>query len=434
MKPGAFSSQAWKSAAQVENAQRWLLTAHAGYCAQNSPYYRTVFAAADINPGDITPATLAHLPATDKATFTQRNADFLAVPQEQIVDVVLSSGTTGEATSVMYTERDLQRLAHNEALSFTACGVDSGDVALLTCTMDRCFVAGLAYQLGLRQLGAVVIRNGAATLESHANLIHRFNPTVLVGVPTFLRKLALFLKENGSNPAATTVERLVCIGEPLRDADMEPLRLGSDLELLWDAGAYSTYASSEIVSSFCECSARHGGHLLPELAIVEIVDDDGNVLAPGEHGEVVVTPLQVEGMPLLRFKTGDVSFLITEPCACGRITPRLGPILGRKSQMMKFRGTTLYPQSLFAVLGGIPAVTEFYVVATSEDRLADRISVHAAVSDNTCSAEWIAERLQSRLRVKPDVFIEPEKTVAKKVFASGSRKAVRFIDRRNKRL
>jgi phenylacetate-CoA ligase len=407
-----------------------MLREHVGHCRRHSPFYRELLAQEGVEPDEVTLENLSQIPPTDKAAFARRNDDFLAVPAEHVVDIVLSSGTTGAPTTVMYSENDLRRLAYNEATAFAGCGVARDCVALLTCTIDRCFIAGLAYQMGLRQIGASVIRNGNASLQSHFDLIRRLSPTVLVGVPTFLRKLALFFQQNGADPAGTPVRKLVCIGEPLRDAGMAPLKLGADIESLWNAEAFSTYATSETVSSFCECTARNGGHLIPELAVVEIVDDSGRPLPPGAHGEVVITPLNVEAMPLLRFKTGDISFLMTEPCPCGRVTPRLGPILGRKSQMIKLKGTTLYPQSILSTLSGMAGVTEYYVVATSEDHLADQLTVHAAVSGGDCSAQAISERLQAQLRVRTNVIIEPEEAVARQVFALGSRKAVRFVDRR----
>lgn len=424
------SRNAWHSAQHIADTQQQLLRDHLAHCRAHSPYYRAVLAG--IIPDEITLDSLARLPFTDKTLFSEHTAEFLAVPPDQIVDIVVSSGTTGTPSTVMYTERDLQRLAHNEALSFAACGVTRKDVVLLTCTLDRCFIAGFAYQMGLRRLGAAVIRNGASTLQSHCDLVCRMKPTVLVGVPTFLRKLGLYLREKGVDPAATSVRALVCIGEPLREADLSPLQLSTDLESLWQAAAYSTYASSETVSTFCECAARRGGHLQPDLVIVEIVDPAGNRLPAGGHGEVVLTPLQCEGMPLVRFKTGDISFLIEEPCSCGRVTPRLGPILGRLSQMIKTKGTTVYPLSILAALSSIPGISDYYVVATSEDRLSDQLTVHAAISaGHDCSRDSIAAQLQARLRVKADLVIEPEAAIAREVFASGSRKAVRFIDRRN---
>jgi len=164
---------------------------------------------------------------------------------------------------------------------------------------------------------------------------------------------------------------------------------------------------------------------------VEIVDGAGRRLPSGERGEVVITPLQCEGMPLVRFKTGDTSFLIEDPCSCGRITPRLGPILGRQSQMIKTKGTTVYPLSILAALDSMPGISDYCVIVTSEDRLSDHLTVHAAVlSGHDCSPEAIAEQLQCRLRVKTSVVIKPEAEIARAIFGAESRKPNRFIDRR----
>lgn len=414
----------------IQQIQENRLREHLVYCREHSPYYQKSLRDTEINCKHVTIDQLCKLPFTEKSDIEQYNEDFCAVSCEKVVDIVLSSGTTGVPTRVVYTDCDLQRLAYNEAKSFAGCGITTEDVVLLTCTMDRCFVAGLAYFLGIRSLGAAVIRNGHNNLESHAEIIRRMNPTVIVGVPTFLRKLGLYLREKGMDAGKTTVSKLVCIGEPLRDKRLKLLKIGDDMQNIWQAQAFSTYASSEIVTTFCECSAQQGGHLHPDLAIIEIVDDNGNVLSPGTIGEVVVTPIAVEGMPLIRFKTGDVSFLIDEPCSCGRFSPRLGPILGRKKQMMKVRGTTLYPQAVYSALEEIDSISEYYITVTSESALSDNITIHAAVKDTSCTAEIIQEKLQARLRVKPIIVITDEETIKQQVYTSKSRKPVRFLDRR----
>jgi len=296
--------------------------------------------------------------------------------------------------------------------------------------MDRCFVAGLAYFLGIRAIGAAAIRNGHGSLESHMEIIMKMNPTVVVGVPTFLRKLGIYLREKGADPGKTAVSKLVCIGEPLRDERLKLLKIGDDLQRTWQAKAFSTYASSEIVTTFCECSAQQGGHLHQDLAILEIVDENGAVLAPGNIGEVVVTPMGVAGMPLIRFKTGDVSFMTDQACSCGRNSPRLGPILGRKKQMMKLRGTTIYPQAIYALLEEINLINEYYVVVTSESDLSDFITVYVSVKDKACTANMIQDKLQSRLRVKPAVVIDNEANITQQVYAQKSRKPIRFINKR----
>jgi phenylacetate-CoA ligase len=415
---------------EISRVQDGLLRKHVRYLAAHSPYYRALFTAQGIDAARITINTLHTLPLTDKTALSLANDDFLAVPLSQIVDIVLSSGTTGRPTTVMYTENDLQRLAYNEELSFTSCGLTRDDSVLLTCTMDRCFIAGLAYFSGLRSLGAAVIRNGLSSVDSHLEILQRLKPTAIVGVPTFLLKLGQYMKSQNIDPRGAGIKKLICIGEPIRDRGLAFLRIGESLEEVWGAKIYSTYASSETITSFCECIAQQGGHLHPDLAVVEIVNEQGEVLPPGEPGEVVMTPLAIEAMPLLRFKTGDISFVIDGPCACGRRSIRLGPILGRKKQMIKFRGTTLYPNSLYTVLDSFPGISEYYVTATSDYDLSDMIKVTVAVSNASCTAGMIMDKLQAHLRVRPEVIIASEESVRKQVYTGNSRKLIRFVDKR----
>ena len=253
-------------------------------------------------------------------------------------------------------------------------------------------------------------------------------PTAVIGVPSFLRHLGLEAKER--NADCSSVRRLICIGEPVRDEQMRLSGLGAQLAAIWGAPIHSTYASSEIVSSFCECTATCGGHLIPDLAIVEILDDEGKPLPDGEIGEVVVTPMRITGMPLVRFRTGDVSFLMREPCACGRYSPRLGPILGRRAQMLKCRGTTLYPRALNSVLDVAPEVAEYYVVASGED-LSDRLEVVVALREPGSSTEALAARLKAKCRLNIPIREVSLEEARKQIF-SVSRKPIRFLDLRRK--
>jgi len=402
------------------------LQEHIQYCQEHSPFYSERLKG--VNPAGVTRETLKYLPFTDKNELSRQNDAFFAATPERVVDIVFSSGTTGYPVKIAYTEKDLQRLAENERRALAGCRLSSKDIVLLTCTMDRCFVAGLAYFSGVRALGAAAVRNGLGSLESHAEILRRTNATAIIGVPTFLRKLAGFLIGQGIDPAALPVRRLICIAEPLRDAGMTPLKVASDLEQLWNANVYSTYASSETITTFCECEAQQGGHLLEDLAVVEIVDDDGVLLPDGEVGEVVVTPLQIEGAPLIRFRTGDLSFLMNEPCVCGRTTPRLGPILGRKQQMMKISGTTLYPQAVFNALDEVGGISEYYIEVEQLNELSETLRIVLSLQDDGPAPSGVAEVLQARLRVKPELVFKSEGEVRRKVFTSGSRKPVRFFD------
>ena len=217
------------------------LREHFRTCLEASPFYRSRLR----KTNDITLESLSEIPFTDKPLFARYNSEFLAVPRSAIVDIVFSSGTTGVPTPVMYTGEDLNRLASNEATAFAACGITAEDTALLTCTLDRCFVAGFAYCIGLQRLGAACVRNGISSLESHAEVMRTLKPTVLVGVPVFLRRLGLFLQQNAGHSSALDVRRLVCIGEPLRDENLCALPVTQDLTHLFPgATTHSTYASS----------------------------------------------------------------------------------------------------------------------------------------------------------------------------------------------
>lgn len=414
----------------IREKQETFLARHLGQCLR-SPFYRRALA------GRVSPSVrrfpleaLRELPFTTKADMEAQNEAFLAVPRASVRDIVQSSGTTGLPTCVMYTARDLERLAYNEAVCFKGCGMGRGDRVLLTCTLDRCFVAGYAYCLGAQAVGAASVRSGLNLVEGHAAVLALMRPTFLVGVPGFLRKLGRYLHASGQPPQG--VKGLICIGEPLRDAALNATALALELERLWGAPAFSTYSSSEIVTSFCECAAGCGGHASPDLGILEIVDEAGRVLPPGEVGEVVVTPLGVEGMPLVRFRTGDIGYVMEGPCGCGRQTPRLSPILGRRTQMLKVRGTTFYPATVFEVLNGVPEVGEYYLVVESEG-LSDRVRVHVALSsDEPELKRKLQDLLQARLRVRPEVCAESEEDIRRRVYVPQSRKPIRFFDLRDR--
>ncbi len=425
-----FQEAKLKSLEEIQAAQTTMLHEHLRYVFRNSPFYRKHLADSGIDLERMPLEEISRLPFTEKHHIEANPQAFMAVAPNRIADIVLSSGTTGKPIPIYYTESDLARLAYNEEQSFAGCGIQPGDITLLTCTMDRCFIAGLAYFLGMRERGATVIRNGHGAIESHMDLIRTMKPTIIVGVPTFLKKLGLAMRREGQQPAKAGVQKLVCIGEPLRGYRFEMLGLARDLESLWQAKVYSTYASSETITTFCECIAQRGGHLLPELAYVEIVDENGKVLPPGKVGEIVMTPFAVEGMPLVRYKTGDVSFLEETPCPCGRFSSRLGPILGRKKQLMKVRGTSLYPQSVFSVLEDIKDISHYYLEVFTESELSDRVVVHVSVENDRLTREKIEEKLASKLRVTPEVKIEDDQTMKQKVFVAHSRKPVRFFDRR----
>ncbi len=427
----SFHGLAFRSCGEIRDAQTAMLRTHLSHVLSDSRFYSD--ALKGVRPDSFDMSNLSLLPLTSKDDLEAHGKDFKACPDSDVVDMVHTSGTTGAPVYFGYSELDLARLQYNETEALSATGMSKSDTVLLTCTIDRCFIAGLAYYLGCRGIGATAVRSGVSTLESHLRLISDLRPSTLIGVPSFLLSLAKFAKSSGVVPEDAGIGRLVCIGEPLWAAEfppgggyeLHPTLASSMLQGMWNAKCYSTYASTETASAFCECEIRKGGHLIPELCIVEIVDESGNALGPGEPGEVVLTPLHVMAMPLVRYCTGDVSFVLDEPCACGRNSLRLGPIIGRKNQMIKCQGTKFYPDAVFNTLDNLEFV-RLYQVQVTRDGLSDSVKVSVALSDPARLQE-VAAVLRGALRVRLDIEACDLDDLSVRVFPAGSRKPVRFL-------
>jgi phenylacetate-CoA ligase len=402
------------------------------YLAAHSPFYQRQWEAAGIDPRFI--QTLDHLqqlPFTTKADLQAHNMDFMAADRLKIIDYVTTSGTMGQPITFALTEHDLQRLAWNEAASFEVAGITEQDVLLLTTTLDRRFMAGLAYFLGARELGAGVVRVGAGLPALQWDTIQRVAPTVLVAVPSFILKLIDYAQKNGIEYENSSIKKAICIGEPLRQEDFSLNTLGQKISTLWDIELHSTYASTEMSTAFTECETQRGGHHNPALIIVEILDEDGQPVPEGEAGEVVVTTLQVEAMPLVRFKTGDICRWHQDRCSCGRSSMRLGPVLGRKRQMIKYKGTTLYPPALHDLLNQFEAVEGFVVEAFTNDVGTDEILIKLySPSPSKALEKRIKDHCRARLRVAPNLEFVPLNVLNQLRFPEMSRKPVLFVDRR----
>jgi phenylacetate-CoA ligase len=230
----------------------------------------------------------------------------------------------------------------------------------------------------------------------------------------------------------SSLKKAVCIGEPIRNPDFSLGPIGTRIIEKWDLTLYSTYASTEMSTAFTECGQGRGGHHHPELIIVEFLDEQDKPVREKEAGEVTVTTLGVEGMPLLRYKTGDICFHYTEPCPCGRQTMRLGPVIGRKNQMIKFKGTTLYPYALYDILDNLKEVVNYVVEVYTDEIGTDQILIRIGCEQIPQGFEKeIKDHFRARLRVAPAIRFESIDYINKIQNPSSGRKAVKFIDHRN---
>lgn len=402
------------------------------YAAANSPFYQRLFKEGSIDINAITTLDdLAKLPVTTKEDLQDYNDDFLCVPRSQIIDYTTTSGTSGKPVTFGLTDKDLDRLAYNEAISFICSGIKEGDVVQLMTTIDRRFMAGLAYFLGLRKIKAGVIRVGAGVPELQWDSILKYKPSYLIAVPSFLLKLIEYAEAHDVDYNASGIKGVVCIGEPLRNQDFSMNTLSRKITDKWNIKLFSTYASTEMSTAFAECEFSCGGHHHPELIIAEILDDNDNTVADGGHGELTVTTLGVEGMPLIRFKTGDVVQLHTEPCQCGRTSYRVGPVIGRKQQMIKYKGTTLYPPAMIDLLRSFPEIQNHIIEISTNDLGTDEILIKA-VAKNPSEALLIdiKDHFRAKLRVTPKIVFASAEEINGIMFNPMSRKPVNFIDKR----
>ena len=240
---------------QINQLQIDLLQQHLQYIAQNSPFYQRVFRKNQIDISRIKNINdLKIIPPTSKEDLIHHNDEFLAAPEEDVIDVCLTSATSGEKPAMLLqTHSDLIRLAYNEEMAFTMTGLSEKDTLMVCAALDRAFMAGLAYFMGGSKLNTRVVRSGSGSAAQHWEMLKITNATALVGVPSLMRKIAEYGLECDEDPRKTQVKKLIAIGEPTRDRSLHLLPLTRSLEEMWDAEIYSTYASTELATTYCEC-------------------------------------------------------------------------------------------------------------------------------------------------------------------------------------
>lgn len=422
------------SAGEIKAWQEERLQEELPYLHERSPFYRELFRRERIDPAQIRRIEdLQQLPVTTKDDLQRHNDAFLCVPRREIVDYVTTSGTLGDPLTFALTESDLQRLAYNEYLSFSTAGITPEDIMQLMTTLDRRFMAGLAYFMGARELGCGIIRVGNGIPELQWDTISRIRPSFCMVVPSFLTKLIAYAEHNAIDHNRSSLRKAVCIGESLRNPDLTLNTLGQQIASKWpELKLYTTYASTEMQSSFTECDHGCGGHLQPELIIVELLDEHNRPVADSEAGEVTITTLGVRGMPLLRFRTGDLCYGYSAPCPCGRNTLRLSPVIGRKGQMIKYKGTTLFPPALFDILNNVAYIENYIVELSNDQNDKDLITVRIGLKSGQDFdvVKELKDRFRAKIRVAPEIRIDDTAVVHRMNFPQMSRKAIKFIDLR----
>ena len=349
-----WSKEETMSREEIEAIQLERLQATVKQVWENVPPYRKKMEEAGVKPEDIqTLKDLAKLPFVTKQDLRD-NYPFglFAVPKDDIVRIHASSGTTGKPTVVGYTQRDLEMWT--ECVSRIACmgGATSKDVAQI-CFGYGMFTGALGLHYGLENIGAAMVPSSTGNSEKQIMYMQDFETSLLVATPSYAMRLAEVALEMGVDPKKDLNVKIGLVGsELLTDA------MRDEMHKLWgdDMLITSNYGMSELMGPGVsgECEYMDGMHINEDYFIPEIIDPvTGEVLPPGEKGELVVTCIFKEALPLIRYRTKDITRLIYEPCKCGRTFCRMENLQGRTDDMLKIRGVNVFPSQIEEVISSL---------------------------------------------------------------------------------
>ncbi len=394
------------------------------------PFYRRLLGDASIGPGDIrTLPGVAKLPFTSKKDLRGGYPfGFLAVPLREVRRIHTTSGTTGKPTVVGYTAKDLSNWAELIARNLAMVGLSEGDV-FQNMVNYGLFTGGLGFHYGAELMGLTVIPSATGNTRRQIEMIEDFGVTAIHCTPSYAMHLSEVAGEMG---AALGTLRVGCFGaEPWSEATR------SELEGRLGVSAFDSYGLSEMYGPgvAMECPEKDGLHIWHDSFLVEIIDPaTGETLGPEEKGEMVITPLVKEAMPLLRFRTGDITMLMDErECSCGR-GQKISRILGRSDDMLVVRGINVFPSQIEHVLFSLPEVGEQFMVYLDRIHQLDEMTIEVEMNRDSFSGELrdlhrvqekIAAALRETLGIRTDVkLVEPGK------LPRFEGKAKRVVDRR----
>jgi phenylacetate-CoA ligase len=347
-------------------------------CCDHMGMYREKFSQAGITPDDIkTIDDLIKLPFTTKSDLRDRYPleGLLAVPQERLMRIHMTSGTTGKPTISPFTREDIHRAEMALARCGAAIGIGSGDLVQLMFGYGLFAGSVLAQPAWERILGASVIPAGAALPSAmQLEIMSDFHPTAVAATPSFLLHIIETASEKRIKLDRLGIKGVLTGAEPSSEETRQKIAEAFGAEVYGDI-----YGMCELGPHFCvECPEHQGFHFNEESFIPEIVDpENGNPLGPGQRGMLVITCLMKEAMPLLRYQTNDITLLDDSPCVCGRTHMRIKRIMGRNDDMVKVKGVNVFPSQIESVVRTIPEIkdSEYQIVVDRSKGAVDTLTV-----------------------------------------------------------
>ena len=399
----------------------------------NVPYYRGKMKEVCIKPEDITSLEdLKKLPPTNKSDLRD-NYPFglFTVKKEELVRVHASSGTTGKPTVVGYTRNDINVWSELIARLVTMTGVTKSDVAQIAFGYGL-FTGGFGLHYGLEKAGAMVIPASSGNTEKQIMLMKDFGTTVLVSTPSYALHIAETAKKLGIDPVKDLKLRIGLFGG---EGSSEPMR--EQIQQALGILATENYGMSELIGPGVsgECYALQGMHISEDHFIPEIIDPvTGEVLPEGEEGELVITTITKEALPLIRYRTRDITRLDYSPCKCGRNTVRMMKIQGRTDDMLIIRGVNVFPSQIEEVLLSVDGIGPHYEIILSKNGYLDVLEIKVELSDDSLLESYSKlERLENTIKTQLKVILGLDakiKLVESKTLQRFEGKAKRVIDKR----
>ena len=369
------------------------------------PYYRKKMDDAGICPADIkTLADLAKLPFVTKQDMRDTYPfGLFAVKKEELVRIHASSGTTGKPTVVGYTQGDLD--TWTECVARIACmgGATEKDVAQI-CFGYGMFTGALGLHYGLEKVGATIVPSSTGNSEKQIMYMKDFETSLLVATPSYALRLAEVAREMGVDPEKDLIVKIALVGsELLTDAMREEMHKywGKDLLIT------TNYGMSELMGPGVsgECLEHCGLHINEDIFIPEIINPEtGEVLPAGEQGELVITCIKKEGIPLIRYRTKDITRLFYETCKCGRTFCRMENLCGRSDDMLKIRGVNVFPSQIEEVILSVPELGPHYEIILERDGYLDKLTVKVELATETDSF-GVLEKITATVRHKLQVIL-----------------------------
>ena len=397
-----------------------------------SPFYHDRMKESRVHPDDIrTLADIGKLPFMFKRDLRDNYPDKIFVAgQDDLVRYHVSSGTTGKPTVVGYTRNDLDNWTTSLARGLVSCGLGRGDVLQVSYGYGL-FTGGLGLHYGAERVGATVLPTSVGNTERQIELMQDLHATAIACTPSYLLHMGEVAEKMGVSIKDDTQLRLGILGaEPWSDT------MKTRIEDWLGIRAYDIYGTSELSGPmFCECSEQKGFHVWGDLAYIEILDPDtGESLGPGEKGELVVTMLQKEALPMIRYKIGDITSFDDEVCPCGRTHPRLMRISGRVDDMLIIRGINVFPSQIEYALMAIPEVGQHFQIVVDRKGALDDMLVRVEVSKESFSDKItdlmaIRKSVEHKLRNTLNVAVNVE-LVEPGSLPRFEGKAKRVLDRR----